>query len=68
MQVLSESVAHALESEGHFETAKFVEMFDKFFDCLNVSSLSRGHLKQKKYCYPYKSENDERLSVGSIAY
>ena len=41
-------------------------MFDTFFDCLNVSSLSRGHLKRKKYCYPYRSADDERLKVSSI--
>lgn len=39
---MSETVASALRCEGHTETATFVEYFDKFFDCLNVSSISGG--------------------------
>jgi len=40
--VLSESVANGLRSTGGdevVETIKFVDYFDKFFDCVNVSSL-----------------------------
>ena len=42
-QVLSNSVAKGLViSVGPKaqETARFADMFDKFFDCLNCSSLS----------------------------
>ena len=48
--MLSESVAKALWQEGEEfeETAQFIEMFDKFFDILNVSSISEGQKKLKK--------------------
>lgn len=45
MLVLSETVACALKEEGHSEMAKFVEYFVRFFDCLNVSSISEGKHK-----------------------
>ena len=35
------------------ETIRFVRMFDRFFDCLNVSSLSEGrntHVHGKQIC------------------
>ena len=67
-QVLSETVAKALEDEGHSETAKFVENFDKFFDCLNVSCITGGRDKNKKFRYPYRTANDDRLKVRLIAY
>ena len=31
------------------ETAKFVEMADKFFDCMNVDNLNEGKGKQNKF-------------------
>uniref|UniRef100_A0A1X7VIT5 Transposable element P transposase-like GTP-binding insertion domain-containing protein n=1 Tax=Amphimedon queenslandica TaxID=400682 RepID=A0A1X7VIT5_AMPQE len=46
-QVLSETVSCALKEDGHAELAKFVEYFDHFFDCLNVSSISAGKHKLK---------------------
>ena len=42
LQVLSNTVAAALEYNRNpetQETARFCRMFNKFFDCLNVSSL-----------------------------
>ena len=47
----------------HGETADFVEYFDKFFDCLNASSLSGGQRKNKKNRYPYRTGEDDRLNV-----
>ena len=48
------------------ETAKFVSLFDKFFDCLNVSSLSAGRLKRNAFKTPYRSGTDFRLQVSYI--
>ena len=45
--VLSEMIAKVLESDGHAETAQFVNYFDKFFDCLNVASNNRGQNQKK---------------------
>ena len=48
------------------ETTKFVSLFDKFFDCLNVSSLSAGRLKRNAFKAPYRSGTDFRLQVSYI--
>ena len=48
------------------ETAKFVGMFDKFFDCLNVSNFHDGILHRKSFQYPYRNANDNRLKVLKI--
>ena len=45
------------------ETVKFVSMFDKFFDCLNVNSYNTGRLQQKVFKQPYRSATDFRLKV-----
>lgn len=50
------------ESEEAFETAYFIQKFDKFFDLLNVSSFSQGKLKRKVFQQPYRSPNDFRLT------
>ena len=47
-------------------TATFVSMFDKFFDTLNVSSLSAGKLKRNAFKSPYRSGADFRLKVVSF--
>lgn len=50
IQVLSESVSKALTLTGRddvTETAKFASYFDKFFDALNVKSLTEGKHKKK---------------------
>ncbi len=64
-QVLSQSVATALrvhvkEAE---ETANFAEMFDKYFDLLNVTNYTKCITKQKKFQQPYRWANDARLVV-----
>ena len=66
IQVLSESVANALERTGGnevSETVKFVRNMDRFFDCLNVSNFTTGYHKRKVYQNPYTSKNDFRLKV-----
>lgn len=65
-QVLSESVALALHltgGESAHETAKFIRMVDRFFDCLNVTSYDEGKRKRKIFLQPYRSENDFRFKV-----
>ena len=66
---MSETVAKALRLTGGEEakeTANFIEMVDKLFDCMNVSSLSRGKLQRKPFVQPYRNSNDFRLAVGGI--
>ena len=46
------------------ETAKFVEMADKFFDCLNVNDYNTGRFKRKVFKQPYRSATDFRLKVS----
>ena len=66
-QVLSESVAKALPlvvGEKASETARFAEMFDKFFDALNVSNFSSGIRHRKPFQKPYLGSDDERIQVS----
>ena len=66
-QVLSNSVAKGLViSVGPKaqETARFAEMFDKFFDCLNCSSLSAGKRSRNPFKSPYRSATDWKLKVN----
>ena len=65
-QVLSQSVAHALQKlKGPAVTTviTFIQTFDKFFDCLNVRSTREGYRKRKENLLPYKSIEDPRLQV-----
>ena len=45
------------------DTQKCVLMFDRFFDCLNVRSLTEWIVKNKSDRKPYKSCKDSRLEV-----
>jgi hypothetical protein len=68
-QVLSESVSQALYLTGGgeaFETAYFIGMVDKFFDCLNVVFYEQGRRKRKPFQQPYRSKHDFRLKVAII--
>ena len=65
-QVLSQSVAEGLKLTGGPNAqgmAKFIEMADKFFDCLNISNLNEGKEKRKKFRECYTSKDGERLKV-----
>lgn len=67
--MLSETVSKALAMTGGpraQETAKFVSMMDKFFDCLNVSDYNTGRFKRKVFKQPYRSGTDFRLKVCSV--
>ena len=64
-QVLSSTMAAVLREFGPPEvagTAMFCEMFDKFFDCLNVRSTKEGERKRKEFLMPYASVSDARFS------
>ena len=69
LQVLSNSVAKALQITGGTEaqeTVRFVGMFNKFFDCLNVRSLSEDKLQRCPFKSPYRSGMDFRLKVELV--
>ena len=64
-----ESVGKGLKLTGGddvSETALFVEMFDKFFDCLNVSNFNAGKRQRKPFKQPYRSGKDFRLKVNAL--
>ena len=64
--MLSESVSKALKllgGEEASETSKFVEMMDKFFDCLNVHNYTHGLHARKQFQMPYISTKDKRIKV-----
>ena len=66
VQVLSNSVAKALELTGGPDvekTAEFASMFDKVFDCLNVSNFEAGKRSRNSFKSPYYSAEDFRLKV-----
>ena len=68
---MSSSVAKALRLTGGdeaVETANFVEIVDKLFDCLNVSSLSKGRHQRKAFVLPYYKLNDFRIEVSNPLY
>ena len=48
------------------ETARFAAKFDKFFDVLNVKSLTEGKHKRKDSRLPYTSADDSRLDVSDL--
>ena len=61
LKVLSESVPKGLTllgGENVSATAHFVAIFDKFFDCFNVSHFDNGKLKRKPFQAPYRSPKD----------
>ncbi len=63
LQVLSASVANALEYHGDSdstETAKFVCLFDRFFDCFNARSIDECIKKRKPDLGPYRDPSDSR--------
>ncbi len=66
---MSETVSKALEMTGGRkaqETAKFVGMVDKFFDCLNVNDYTTGRFQRKVFKQPYRSATDFRLKVKAV--
>lgn len=68
---MSETVSNALVLVGGdeaIETAKFVSMFDNFFDLLNVQNFTTGARSRKPFQHPYRSSDDFRLAVRNKQY
>ena len=68
---MSTKVAIALEMQGHHYTSstiQFVKMFDKVFDCLNVSRLNQDITARKPALAPYRSTDDWRFEVIETYY
>jgi hypothetical protein len=67
-QVLSNSVGRlmmASSSTDNKETAKFILLMNKFFDCLNTRSTVEGHRTRNEWLLPYTSVDDHRFQVNS---
>jgi len=65
---MSDSVSKALLLTGGseaFKTAVFIGKVDKFFDCLNVTSYTKGITSRKEFQKPYFNKDDPRLKVPS---
>ena len=63
-QVLSQRVGRVLKDFGGpqvQETAKFVLLMDRFFDCMNTRHLNEGQRKLKPDLDPYRDVNDPRF-------
>ena len=65
-QVLSKSVSDAFNYYGEhdtIETQKFVRIFDRFFDMLNIRSLEEGIYKRKPDLLAYRTIDDSYFEV-----
>ena len=63
---MSQSVASGMKlsiGEEADETARFVEMCDKWFDAMNVHNYYEGIHTRKDFQKPYESAKDDRLVV-----
>ena len=63
-QILSSTMASVLSHHGGNElsgTSKYCDMIDKFFDCMNVRSVSEHIRKRKNKVAPYTAMDDERF-------
>ena len=61
--MISETVAKAIEITNGpeaSEAVKFIKMFNKFFDCLNVDNFWEGIKKRNTFKELYRSEHDFR--------
>lgn len=66
---MSETVGKAIKLTGGpeaEETSKFILMFDKFFDVLNVRSFVEGIKSRKPFLNPYRHGDDKRIDVSTI--
>lgn len=73
IQVLSNQVANGIrvtQGDEAEETATFVDNFDKFFDCLNVSNHMVGKCTRNTFKNPYRKSKGEdfRLKVSCLHY
>ena len=51
------------EDPSTTETQRFIRIFDKLFDCLNVRDLHQWVQKRKPDLKPYNKVDDERFEV-----
>ena len=64
---MSESVAKALPivvGPAAECTAQLIEVVDKMFDCLNITSYTEGKMRRKPSKDPYTSAKDWHLNVS----
>ena len=69
IQVLSDRVSKGLLAhlgEEATETSHFIEMFDKFFDALNVTNYTSCIKSLKPFKKPYRGKDDYRLKVNVL--
>ena len=69
VQVLSDSVAvalHQLMGDEASDTSKLCEMMSKFFDGLDVRSVTEHKHRNNANVKPYANVNDERLDWFSV--
>jgi len=50
--------------EDVLETAKFIEMVDKLFNCMNVSFLSEEKYTKKPFLNTYHNSDDFQIKVS----
>ena len=65
-KVLSSTVSNAMMvyiGDEASETAKFIDMIDKFFDTMNVNNYSSCYKQLKQFKSPYRWSNDARIKV-----
>ena len=63
---MSQTVASGMNisiGEEAGETARFVEMCDKWFDAMNVHNFYEGKHTLKDFQKPYEAADDDRLVV-----
>ena len=63
--VLNERAAKILQFFGTtatYQTTKYCQMLDQFFDCVNIISLEKHKKKTKPFLRPYINENNVRFS------
>ncbi len=53
-------------SPGASETARFVDIFDKFFDAVNVANFDSAKRERKPFKNPYRCALDFRLKVSKL--
>ena len=53
------SALEYLDNDATQETRLFIQMIDKFFDCLNAKGPQMAKLKQKDDIAPYSRASDE---------
>ena len=61
---MSSSVALAISNPDAEETAKFLQLMDRFFDCMNVRSDMEAARRRKPDLAPYMAVNDPRFDVS----